>query len=527
MQSSIMKNNFSTVIKRLLCYKGVSHYNNVIKLAKAHPCYPSFTSIKFAFEKIGINSLGLNTSFDILKDELPKPLLAHICTNADIYLPISKVDENDIYIISGNKSKEETMSVDLFLKSWAGNVLIFDWENIQQKRRSFNFRRVFSMKNWLWSFVMSVTILFIFSLFLSAHPVISYIFIAVSLFGLVPSGLLVLDKISDSGSGVRKICNINAEGGEQCTAIFGKKGTKFLDSIDWSDIGFAYFIFIIIINLFGPDELGVSVTILSSLFSLIYVLYSLYFQFYIAKSWCKLCLGVQVCLALMAVFSTFNVDKLNIDMYNDIPNLLFLFVIFTAIISSVILIISSIEKNYHYSDEVNSFYRLKHLPSVVNVLYQQNPKIENITDIGVFYNKECVEQITIIISPICKECIQLLMGLMPMIKEKKKVGINIVIISDYKSENQEQYNLALCLIEKYILKTCDYLDFLYQYALSYPVSKNKLLRNNTYIKDAEVILNENIEWCKKNLMFNVPALFLNGKYLPNVYSILDIDYFTE
>lgn len=107
--------------------------------------------------------------------------------------------------------------------------------------------------------------------------------------------LLVWHDIDRYSPAVQAVCGISKK--LNCNAVLDSKGSG-LFGIKWSTIGFSYFVGgLLYIMVKGFDH----ATALSTLWQInllgtLYVFYSLYYQWKIAKNWCVLCLLVQVVL---------------------------------------------------------------------------------------------------------------------------------------------------------------------------------------------------------------------------------------
>ncbi len=124
--------------------------------------------------------------------------------------------------------------------------------------------------------------------------------------GVYVSVLLLQSEYGQTPLWVQKLCAIGNDSQSKidgCSAISRSSGGKILGWLSWSEIGLVYFLggFLAISPLNPPE--GDCNTILKILatFSVFFVPYSIYYQAFVAKQWCKLCLAVQGIFILLAV----------------------------------------------------------------------------------------------------------------------------------------------------------------------------------------------------------------------------------
>lgn len=124
-------------------------------------------------------------------------------------------------------------------------------------------------------------------------------FSIITLAGLFVSCLLLWYEVDRANPALQKICtgakNVN------CGAILNSKQAKLFGSISWSEVGFFYFsVSYLLLLLQGYNALPLVAWL--NIFALPYTVFSIYYQWRVAKQWCVLCLWVQA--ILVAQFAT-------------------------------------------------------------------------------------------------------------------------------------------------------------------------------------------------------------------------------
>jgi len=164
--------------------------------------------------------------------------------------------------------------------------------------------------------------------------------------------------------------------------VLESKSAKIGGIISWSELGFSYFLvgtFFLMFN--GIGGIYNKILMLLSIVNLLYIPYSLYFQFVKIKKWCPLCLVVQVVLFFEGLLSILSL----VPTYKYLPNLIIGNVI------SLIIIISSffiplilwgfasplIKKAKEASVAINSLNRIKNDPLIFNALLENKIRLKS------------------------------------------------------------------------------------------------------------------------------------------------------
>lgn len=117
----------------------------------------------------------------------------------------------------------------------------------------------------------------------------------IKLGGVITTILLLIQGIDDKNPLLQKICN--GADNKNCNAILSSNAANLSAYLSWSEVGFFYFSGTWLVILFESNHIALLQMLASfNLVSLPYTIYSIYFQWRIAKQWCTLCCIVQVIL---------------------------------------------------------------------------------------------------------------------------------------------------------------------------------------------------------------------------------------
>jgi uncharacterized membrane protein len=272
-----------------------------------HPDYPSFLCISDSLNKWKIpNGAGKIEPEKI--DELPVPFITHTNNREFPLAIVSETNDKDIYFYTKNYSKPIIENKKDFLKRWTGVYLIAepnehsgekDYE--QHKRKAlikslvpvslfilltgFSFLLLYSTINKnLNSLVASVPGIYFQYLLLFA--------------GIIMTALLLWYEIDKNNPLLKKVCTGIAKG--NCNAILTSKKSKVFSWLSWSEVGFFYFTGNFLVLLFSGNNIRSAASLLGllNILALPYIVFSVYYQWRVAKQWCVLCLAVQTLLLL-------------------------------------------------------------------------------------------------------------------------------------------------------------------------------------------------------------------------------------
>ncbi|RZJ48981.1 MAG: vitamin K epoxide reductase family protein, partial [Flavobacterium sp.] len=251
----------------------------------SHPNYPS----ALAFSDT-LNFLGLkNDAYELDKEywgELPEEYMALV----DNSFSLVKKKGNDFTIYS---DKVKSLNKEELYKNSGDFVLLFEkTENVKTKS-FFNFKPIIYL-------VFGIIILY--SLLQFAWH--ESIFNILSLIGVYISLELFNQKFGQESAVVSNICGGAANSSTQssCSKIFSSDKTDIL-GLKLSDFSLIYFLGITFVGLLFPQSQGI--LRLTSMISILVILYSFYVQAFVEKSLCRVCLVIIFVLLAQIAISSF------------------------------------------------------------------------------------------------------------------------------------------------------------------------------------------------------------------------------
>ncbi|MCX6262841.1 MAG: thioredoxin domain-containing protein, partial [Bacteroidia bacterium] len=317
-----------------------------------------------------------------------------------------------------------------------------------------------------------------------------------------------------------KLCHLNKA--TNCNTVLNDKASKVFGWFGWADTGFVYFTSCLLFLVQRFNEQGLSMLAFLSALSLPYPLFSIYYQGFVLKKWCPMCLGVQLILIiefiiLLPRFSQFSFS------FNALSGLILTFLIIGIIYTLFILFLKEKMSNeMHYY----RYLGFKKNPDILRTLLlnQTHYDIPVKETSLVFGDKDARFKITAFLSLHCSHCARAFEKIKNILKSGEKVLINLVLItSDTKIINS--------LYEKNMHgKTEESLNLLDQWFNADPYSRTKITEGICIPEDGDIlnkVNEENSNLFKDCNVIGTPTFFVNGFLLPGQYDINDLKYFME
>jgi hypothetical protein len=293
-----LKNNFLDTFTILLKQLKVPvTTSSALEYLETHPEEGSMLAYSDALDHFRIE----NAAFKIKQQDLnslPTPFIVFSNLHGGTFSVVKNLTENTIEWFDTQKGWVID-KLEVFTKTWSGVVLIAETDeksgekNYSMKRRN-EFFRIIRIP------IAVLIIVVIFIYFIIQAPFVStniYILLGIKTLGMVISTFLFVKSINNSNSFFDKLCNSGSK--ISCQSILDSPAAKITTWLTWSDAGFIYFYgsFLgLVLSLWKINSLNTYFTIqlVFSGVSLLFSIFSLYFQGIKAKMWCTLCLSVIV-----------------------------------------------------------------------------------------------------------------------------------------------------------------------------------------------------------------------------------------
>jgi len=520
------EHNTVSVIQKAIKYFGIPvTMESVSEALKSHPDYPTFRSICDTFREWNIDHYPLKYLPDELREVEP-PYIVHFNRGGERIAFVSEI-KNERVTYYDSVNKKHTIGFKEFLEKCSGAIIILDPD---EKSGEKEYRKKWQ-EEIITRAVIPVTLLSI--LFFIVYTIINQFLsgniipdkLKVLLYftkvtGIIFSVLLVLHEFEIHFSLTEKLCHLSKA--TNCSTVLNDRASKFFGWFGWADTGIIYFTGSFLYLLQSNDQLGYPLLAILAALSLPYPLYSVYYQGFVLKKWCPLCLGVQIVLIIEFII-LFPVFSNLIVSFKELTHIILTF-LFTGVVYCLLVMYfkEKLANKIHY----NKYLGFKKNPEVLHALLCRKKHYEiPVTDHSlVFGQKDSRLRITAFLSLHCSHCAKAFEKIREILRSGAKASINIVLVTSdnkilnaiYHFNRNNMDDEALDLLGKW-------------YSLD-SFSRNKLSESLCLPEldgTPDGIGNENQELFKECNVAGTPTFLINGYQLPGQYDIDDIKYFSE
>lgn len=525
MKRRLIADNGNEAVRILLKKLGLEYGMTDKSRHKRHPAYPSFNSIAYILASYGVESCLVKTDKGELA-QLPMPVVI----NYDgLFLPVSAVTDNEIHILNelGGVDKEPLSMLD---RLWSRTALIFDTENARQDKPSFKDM----LKYWFNKVMPLILCIILISAYLyfllKGQGYLSWEWSAFYSAGIIGLGICILFQVQefDRGNGlVNRICHSGSDihGKRDCSSILDSADSRFAGLFSWADFGLAYFLYLAVLPAIVSSEVYIGIAAIFSVLASAYIPYSLLYQWKYARKWCTLCLLTQSVLLVNLV------TAITVFCFSDhiaaLPKIDELLKSALAGVLTVACITTAKQAFKAYKkrekDSIN-YSKMKHTPEIRDIVLSWQDNVDTGTVAGITSGKKDGHTITMIINPVCSPCMKKLRSFFGIYKNKRHIQLEIIFLTD--RQGSRSFQIASYIISCFDPSHENGLEFLEYYAMHFPVSMGSVPENFHSEKGEEAALKQN-RWCYENRISSTPKTFLDGRELPMIYDIDDIDYMTR
>lgn len=469
----------------------------------SHPNYPS----ALAFSDT-LNFLGLrNDAYELDKeywDELPEEYIAVVDNSFSL---VKK--KGDQFTVYSDKVKNVTKE-ELYQKS-SEFVLLFEKIEGTKTASSFNFKPVIYA-------IFGLIILYSLLQFSWYESVFNIL----SLAGVYISLELFNQKFGQVSAVVNNICGVGANNAAQssCSKIFSSDKTNVL-GLKLSDFSLIYFLGITFLGLIFPD--AQFVLRITALTSSVVILYSLYVQFFVEKSFCRVCFLIIFILLSQIAISTVYFSwgaSLAIVFVSTIvfASLFFTTAFFNNLLNQKEELKKSNAKNLRFKRNYDLFKR--------ELLDKE--KVE-FSDENTFFvgNKEAKLHLSVVSNPYCGFC-KGAHEIVENLLHQYPNDISVQMRFNYSPEQQNEKYTQLISDFMYVYKNKPEKEFVNLVEYWFETRDESKVRQKAGISSSDEnltpVVNMSIE--NKNAGINfTPIILINGYQFPDKYDREDIHYF--
>lgn len=520
------EDNTVGIIQRAVKHYGLHVIKSTVKEAlKSHPDYPTFKSICDTLNEWNIENYPLRYEVNELED-LKSPYIVHFGRGGGMLGFVTDTGKDHVTYFTSYSEKIKTSRKE-FIESCSGAVILLNPdERSGEKDYPTKIKNELINKSIL-PLALFAVLIFIISLFynhfvpgesISKKVILPLVFTKIA--GIVLSVLLILHEFEVHLSFTDKLCHLNKA--TNCNTVLHDKASKVFGWFGWADVGFVYFTGSFLFVLQSPVGEGLSLMGILAALSVPYPLFSIYYQGFVLKKWCPMCLGVQLILITEFILLLPQFSQLAFS-FNSLTKLALSLLVITIVYTLFILF-----RREKLSNEMHNYKYLgfKKNPDILKMLLMNEPHYEIPLSKNslIFGDRNTSIKITAFLSLHCSHCARAFEKIRDMLKDKEDILINLVLVTSDNKMLTTLYNYNRQG------KVEESLKLLEQWFNADPYSRTRITEGLCIPEDIEIsgkISEENGRLFKECNVMGTPTYFINGYKLPPQYEIDDIRYFRE
>ncbi len=532
----IMFNQFEPNVKATITYLKLLQVKvnstTVNETLQNHPDWPSLLCISDSLNKWNLaNAAGKIEPEQI--EQLPVPFIANVKDRAYPLAIVTDVAADAVTFLSKNYTKTKTTSKEEFFRKWTGIYLIAEpSETSGEKNYKSHKQESLLQASIPVAFLLLVTGFLFAGVFRNATAAPAAVSTGVylqwnlSLAGALVTSMLLWYELDKNNPLLQKVCTGIVKG--NCNAILTGGQAKVFNWLSWSEVGFFYFSG----SLLGLSYAGgnaIAAIGWLNILALPYTVFSVYYQWRVAKQWCVLCLAVQVLLLLGAVNVLINGLLLPSGAYagSSIIYSLFLFVLPALLWYAIKPFVLKLQES---KNTKRQYLRIKFNSQIFETLLKKQKAITIPTEgLGIIIgNPNATNTLIKVCSPYCGPCARAHTKIEKLLEELPNLKAQIIFTAPDNTDNyayEPVSHLLAIASENEGSKTKQALDDWYlPPKKDYDVFKSKYPLNGELTKQGRKIEAMD-KWCKAMDIKATPTILINGYQLPDAYSVEDIQYF--
>lgn len=505
----------------------------ISRFLESHPDHDSLLSIRDFFENYGLRVSAMRVKAEKLPD-VPLPFITQVTQpglEGLFFTAVRNADGSFVRYLHPVNGRWIRVAAADFLARWSGVVLITSpkkdifpgdsqYPSKRRKELGLEIAQVLAITG------MPVLFALIAASATGFHQkmklAIAILYVALALTGAFISSLLVVQKWGGGSALFQAYCKGKST---DCNAVLQSRGSRLL-GIELSTIGFVYFwgmvTGLLMNGILEPAALFISGWM--SLAALPFTIYALLYQWLVLGRWCRFCLGVQGVLILQGVIvlnGEWLFTGLGYGWSVAVLRLALGFFIAFAVSTLVFPLAAQIGSG---REAIKRITKIKRSPDVFRIMMAaQETLIREELELGLLLGNRAAQHTLVkVCNPFCKHCSAAHATIRELLGKGVDIKIRIIFTGLHESE---PVRLFLRLAEESDAR-------LVHSAMDSWYSDKKEYRNllGQYMQpDTRFTLHgESIEamrtWCKKMDISATPTYFLDGKRLPGLYAIPDLEW---
>ncbi|MFY7908436.1 MAG: vitamin K epoxide reductase family protein [Emticicia sp.] len=489
-----------------------------------HPNFPTFVAFSDVLHDFNVPNLATRLTPDRLH-EIPLPAIAHFEGGGGTFITITKIIDDTIEWTHDEIGIKKE-SITSFLHHWQGTTLLIEPNETSGEVNYKEKRKQEIIESLRFPFIIT-GLLTCFGLLLyqvtKQYSITDnwqyYALLLTKTLGLVVSVMLVWYSIDSNNSFLRSVCQLNNK--TNCNNILNSKAARIFGWLTWSEVGLFYFAGGFLTLLFFPKFPLWSLGSLGVL-ALPYTIWSIYYQAFIAKEWCPLCVTIQV-LIWVEFFIFLKMGFTSPILFFNSPiggwGAVFAFVL-TPILWAFIK--KPIQKSLRIDTIYREFQKLKFDPDYIQALMGKEvflpPIFEGMKTIEMG-NPAAENSLILVLSPVCASCRQTYHIVKKLLEIEDTIKVQIILAASLaRNDNAGQ-------ISRRILSQENLSEALREWFADESKNVKKWIKRTQIIEENEEGYKQTafyLRWLELAGVTEAPVTFLNNIEIPKYYNTTEI-----
>ncbi len=485
------------------------------KLYNEHPHKYNMYGLKRMLDVYGVKTLGVHCNHaDLLS--LTYPCILH--THGNFVIGLVCKDESVTYLQQGEKL---TLDVEKFKQIWSGNALVVE-ETTEAAEPDYREHRQEELIARIKSYSIPVMLALAVVIGMVSHGgnmgIFNFIRMALASAGVLVCSLLMEKQLFEESRYGDRVCSLFRH--SDCNSVLDGAMAKIF-GISWSEVGLGYFMANVLLLSLFPVSSGMVAVI--NWVAMLYGVWSIHYQWRVAKSWCVLCVIAQVIIWAMGIAAM--ASCLTASFTCNMADGLLSCIVFAISISVAHQYASVYSTEKERVRAVQQYRAFKADSVVAKALIGKGRYYETTPDDSsiIFGNPEAEMRVTILSNPHCNPCARMHKQVENLLCIHKDEICVQYIFSSFNETLEDSNRYLIGMYQNEDQQTAREI-----YSSWYEKDKNRykeIWKEHTGIihsDDIEAEMQKHREWKRRTGFTATPTILVNGYELPHEYELADL-----
>lgn len=346
-----------------------------------------------------------------------------------------------------------------------------------------------------------------------------------SLGGIYICRLIILHLIDPAG---QRLCKTDEK--FDCDRVLNSDLGKINQHINLADVGLVYFIaqsLLIVLAAIAEKSAGITVLFVPSLLAMAMTFISLFYQAFIIKGWCKMCLIVAGIVWLQTGMLTANAVMEVQGLAADVSSI-GLLVVSLLLACIWFLVKSAIMDGRQAATTNRKLTYLKNNPNVFRAILktQRTVPIDIWEDDFLLGNRRAPTRLIVTMNPYCRPCAREYERLFQLLQAHPRtlgVAIRFVVTA---SADTRHTRAVRYLLQEYAASPPDLQPLVLQKWFDtklLPTNSDPASKSSPELEAQNDLLQRYQQWWQVNNIRATPTVFINGYEFPRLYATSDLN----